>query len=114
MRRSALVLTLAGAGALGLLQSDAEAAVAYPTRLQVTSREFGLVVSRLRLPAGPSIVQFVNRGEDDHDLKFRRIGGTHTWRITITRPGEYTNLRVRFYRGTYRFWCSLRGHREAG
>jgi len=29
--------------------------------------------------------------------------------VTITRPGEYTNLRVWFYRGT-----SLRGHREAG
>jgi plastocyanin len=114
MRRALLVFAVACAGPLGLFHGNAHAAVAYPTRLQVTGREFGLVLSRLRLPAGPSIVQFVNRGEDDHDVKFRRVGGTYTYRVPVTRPGAYTNVRARFYRGTYRFWCSLPGHREAG
>jgi plastocyanin len=114
MRKTGCVFTAAFAGALGLLADEGHAATAYPTRIQVTGREFGLVLSRLRLAAGPSIVQFVNRGEDDHDLRFRRVGGTYTYRVAVTRPGGYTNVNARFYRGTYRFWCSLPGHREAG
>ena len=114
MRKAAFVSVVACA-ALGLLTGEGHAAATvYPTRIQVTGREFGLVLSRLRLPTGPSIVQFVNRGEDDHDLRFRRVGGTYTYRVPVTRPGSYTNVNARFYRGTYRFWCSLPGHREAG
>lgn len=114
MRKSPFVLAAACAAALGLFAGEADAAIAYPTRIQATGREFGLVLSRLRLPTGRSIVQFVNRGEDDHDLRFRRVGGTYTYRVPVTPPGAYVNVNARFYRGTYRFWCSLPGHREAG
>jgi hypothetical protein len=113
-RKLSLLFALGVALALGVWAERANAAPVYPTRLQATGREFSLVLSRLRLPVGPSIVQFVNRGEDDHDLRFRRVGGTYTYRVPVTRPGEYTNVRARFYRGTYRLWCSLPGHREAG
>ena len=113
IRKAALIFALASAGA-SFLAAPAGTSASYPARLQVSGHEFGLVLSRRRLPVGPAIVQFVNRGEDDHDLMFRRVGGPRTWHVPVTRPGQYTNIRVRLYAGTYRVWCALPGHRDSG
>lgn len=55
-------------------------------RVQVVADEFSLTLSRQKVKAGPVLIQLVNFGEDDHDL----------------RPGRY------------RLWCTLGDHHERG
>jgi hypothetical protein len=94
------------------LASPAEAAA--PSRLLVESREFNLVLSRGSVKAGDAIVQFVNRGEDPHDLRLRRIGGRGGGTVGETLPGKVGEWSGRLRRGRYRLWCTLEGHRALG
>jgi uncharacterized cupredoxin-like copper-binding protein len=61
------------------------------------------------------LIQFVNRGEDPHDLRLRRVGsGARTVSVPEVQPGEVVELDTRLRTGRYRLWCSLPGHRERG
>jgi hypothetical protein len=96
----------------GLLAVSAAAA---PTaRVQVVAREFSLTLSRQRLKAGPAIVQLVNFGEDVHDLRLRRVGGTRIRAIGTVPPGGHAALRARLQPGRYVLWCSIADHRARG
>jgi hypothetical protein len=44
-----------------------------PGRLMVQADEHSLVLSRQSMVRGPALLQVLNRGEDPHDLKLRRI-----------------------------------------
>jgi hypothetical protein len=99
--------------ALGV-SAPADAALASPARVQVGATEFRFALSRLQIRRGPAIVELVNRGEDDHDLRLRRIGGTKVWKLQRVQPGGRTQLSASFVAGTFRLWCSLPGHRQAG
>lgn len=92
----------------------APASAAAPSRLLVEADEWSLVLSRPGVPSGSLIVQLLNRGEDGHDLRLRRVGGGRTVGVSETRPGRTAELRLRLRRGSYRLWCSLPGHRAAG
>jgi hypothetical protein len=96
---------------LALCATPAEAA---PSRLLVESREFNLVLSRSSVRAGDAIVQLVNRGEDPHDLRLRRVGGRGGGTVAETLPGELGEWEGRLRRGRYRLWCTLEGHRDLG
>ncbi len=85
-----------------------------PARVQVGADEFGYVLSRPAITAGPAIVQLANFGEDEHDLRLRRIGGTRTYRLGTVEPGGVTELEARFLPGRFRLWCSLADHRARG
>jgi len=80
----------------------------------VVSDEFRLTLSRLTVPAGQVRIELVNFGEDPHDLKLRRIGGTRVYTIPETAPGERTVKTFRLARGRYQVWCAVAGHRAAG
>ena len=97
-----------------VVSAPAEAALASPARLQVSATEFRFTLSRLQIKRGPAIVELVNRGQDDHDLRLRRIGGTKVWKLPRTQPGDRAQLSASFAAGTFRLWCSLPGHRLAG
>jgi plastocyanin len=86
----------------------------YPARVQVAADEFTLTPSRSRIKAGPAIVQLSNFGEDPHDLRLRRTGGTRTYAIATTAPGDDTNLEVKLLPGRYTLWCSIADHRRRG
>ena len=88
--------------------------LAAPARLQVGADEFSYSLSRLSIKAGPAIVQLVNFGEDEHDLRLRRTGGTRTYRIGKVRPGGLGELEARFLAGRFTLWCSLADHRKRG
>jgi hypothetical protein len=88
--------------------------LAAPARLQVGADEFGYSLSRQSIKAGPAIVQLVNYGEDEHDLRLRRAGGTRTYRIGKVRPGGLGELEARFLPGRFTLWCSLADHRTRG
>jgi hypothetical protein len=85
-----------------------------PARLQVAADEFSYSLSRQSIKAGPAIVQLVNYGEDEHDLRLRRAGGTRTYRIGKVRPGELGELEARLLPGRFTLWCSLADHRRRG
>jgi len=97
-----LLLPLAGAGARP------------PARLQVSAREFGFALSRASTRRGPTIVQLVNYGQDDHDLALRRVDGSRVERIGIVHPGATGELDVRLAPGRYVLWCTLADHRQRG
>jgi plastocyanin len=95
---------------LGTVPGEARA----PARLMVQADEYSLLLSRQSVVRGPARIQFINRGEDPHDLKLRRSGGTHAISISETRPGALAQANVRLRTGRYRLWCSLPGHRALG
>jgi len=113
IRRCVLIalvsLTLVGVGA-----GTGAAATAYPTRVQVSVGEYWLTLSRLRVPAGRVKVEIVNYGEDPHDLKLKRIGGTHTYSISETPSGGRQVRTWRLRPGRFHVWCAASDHRAKG
>jgi hypothetical protein len=85
-----------------------------PARLQVGADEFRYTLSRQTLKAGPAVVQLVNYGEDEHDLRLRRRGGTRVYRVGTARPGGMAELEARLLPGRFTLWCSLADHRTRG
>jgi hypothetical protein len=85
-----------------------------PARIQVTALEFEYRLSRLRVPEGRLLVELANFGEDEHDLAFRRIGGTRVFALPKTLPGERRTAMLRLGPGRYRLWCRLGDHRVRG
>ena len=85
-----------------------------PARVPVGADEFGYTLSRASIKAGPAVVQLANFGEDEHDLRLRRIGGTKVYRLGTVAPGDVRELEARFLPGRFRLWCSLADHRARG
>jgi plastocyanin len=86
-----------------------------PPRLLVTGREFSLTLSRATIAPGRAIVQFVNSGEDLHDLVIRRTGGSRSFRSGVTSPGEVAQFTAPLKVGPrYVLFCSLANHRFIG
>jgi hypothetical protein len=119
LRRRAAAAVCGGlVAAAGLLAGQAPGA-RVPARLLVAGDEWHLQLSRARIVRGDALIQFVNRGEDDHDLRLQRISHSSTslnpiarWRVTV--PGDVSTLSLRLHSGRYRLWCSLPGHRGLG
>ncbi len=85
-----------------------------PSRVQVSAKEFWFALSRKTVTNGPAIVELVNFGEDPHDLRLRRIGGTKVYRTPLIQPGAYFDLDVKLLPGRYKLWCSLPTHEARG
>ena len=113
MNRRAVAIGLALGIAIGII-SVAVSEAATPARLFVNAKEFSLVLSRQTLHAGSARIQLFNGGEDAHDLRLKRVGGTRTLRIRETAPGEVSELKAMLRSGTWKLWCSLPGHAKAG
>jgi hypothetical protein len=106
-----LLLTLAGAALFAAMPATAAA----PGRIQVVAREFEYRLSRPQLRAGRwSIIELVNLGQDEHDLKMRRVGGTKTYAIKTVLPGQRRYLAAKLRVGRYHLWCSIADHRARG
>jgi plastocyanin len=100
--------------AAALLVPPVSAAPIVPSRVQVTAKEFWFALSRRTVKEGPAIVQLVNFGEDPHDLRLKRIGGTKVFRTPLVDPGEYYDLSVKLLPGKYRLWCQVANHEALG
>lgn len=85
-----------------------------PTRVQVVAKEYYYAPSRHKVVAGPAIVELVNFGEDPHDLRMERVGGTHVYGTPQVEPGAYYDLSLKLLPGTYELWCSIANHRQLG
>ena len=103
-------LIVVGAALAGLLAPAATA----PARLGVTAKEFRFSLSRTALKRGPAVIELDNFGQDVHDLRLRRVGGTRTYGVRETKPGGRAELDVKLQPGVYRLWCSIADHRARG
>jgi hypothetical protein len=80
----------------------------------VNGDEFTLVLSRQRVKPGPILIQFVNRGEDPHDLRLMKTTSTAETRFPEIRSGKLAEVETRVSAGRYRLWCSLPRHASRG
>ena len=85
-----------------------------PARVQVAADEFTYALSRQTISSGPAVLELVNFGEDEHDLRLRRIGGTRIYKVGSVLPGGVTRLETRLAPGRFVLWCSLADHRSRG
>lgn len=85
-----------------------------PARLGVSAKEFHLVLSRPAVKAGEVEIELQNDGEDVHDLRLRRIGGTRTYLVPSTQPGRRRTIEIALRPGRYRLWCSVADHKALG
>jgi plastocyanin len=91
----------------------AEAAT-FPARVQVVADEYRFSLSRTQVPAGQVTIELANFGEDPHNFRLRRIGGTHIYSIGETLPGARTTKTFKLNRGRFRYWCSVANHKALG
>jgi hypothetical protein len=85
-----------------------------PATLGVGASEYHLVLSRPSVKAGVVEIELQNVGQDPHDLRVRRVGGTHTFSIPVTSPGKRRTIAIRVRPGRYQLWCSVADHRQLG
>ena len=86
----------------------------FPNRVQVVAKEFFFALSRHTLPAGPAIVELVNFGQDEHNLRMQRVGGAHVAGTPIVEPGAYYDMPITLLPGRYLLWCAIANHRALG
>jgi uncharacterized cupredoxin-like copper-binding protein len=81
-----------------------------PQEVNFIATEFQFDPSEVTVSAGsPVTIKLVNEGVLEHDLV---IDG-FTFDLLV-QPGEEATETVTFDAGTYVFWCTIPGHREAG
>lgn len=86
-----------------------------PAYLQVVEKEYTLQLSRLRVPAGATIVQAINFGMDNHDLVARRTTkGSKPIVFSQIAPSGPASKTLVLSPGRYKLWCSIPGHRARG
>jgi plastocyanin len=112
----AVAAMLAALVAVGAAAAHAASSSRAPSRLLVAGDEYSITLSRGAVKHGPALIQFVNRGEDPHDLKLKRISRSPSRTVSAPelRSGGLVQLETRLRAGHYRLWCSLPQHRERG
>jgi plastocyanin len=86
----------------------------FPTRVQVTAKEFWFALSSRSVKPGAAVIEFVNFGQDAHDMKVQRIGTTRVYGAPVVQPGEHYDLSVKLVPGRYLLWCSIANHKQLG
>lgn len=83
--------------------------------MQVIAREYSFTLSRPSVPAGRVVIEFVNGGQDPHNLHFTpAAGGSETAAFANTAPGVHSDVAFEMAPGAYTLFCSLPNHESAG
>jgi plastocyanin len=98
--------------------TEAPAAPAGPAHVQVTAEDTGafrFILSRASVPAGPVAIEFVNHGQDEHNLNVKPGEESLVGSLPNTAPGAHPSLpTLDLHAGTYTLFCSLPGHEAKG
>lgn len=108
-----LAAVVAGA-VLAVMPTASAGAKPFPTRVQVTAKEFWYALSSRSVKSGPAVIEFVNFGEDPHDMRVQKVGGGKVYGTPIVQPGDHYDLNVTLAPGRYQLWCSISNHRQLG
>jgi plastocyanin len=115
MLRPLLSLATLAAVAVTVPLVPAGAGARSPVYVQVVEKEYTLQLSRLKVPAGTTIVQAINFGMDNHDLVLQRnTKGSKPIVFKQIGPNSRTTKTLQLPAGRYKLWCSIPGHREHG
>jgi uncharacterized cupredoxin-like copper-binding protein len=81
--------------------------------IQVTESEFKIRLPDTKLPRGAYVFDLKNAGKIPHDLT---ISGpqVNDAKTAVIDGGKSATLRVTLVPGTYDFYCSVPGHKDAG
>ncbi len=105
-------LTTGGGLASGPEGSPAPAS---PARAQVTAREFSLTLSRPEVAAGRVTIEFVDGGQDEHNLHIRpAAGGADVGAFPNAQPNQHLDVTFNLAPGTYTLYCSIPAHEGLG
>ena len=85
-----------------------------PARVQVVAQEFRYSLSRQTIKAGWAVLELRNAGQDAHDLRLRRVGGTRVYVWPVSQPGTVVDRTVKLLPGRYRLYCGVANHRTLG
>jgi plastocyanin len=85
-----------------------------PARVQVVAQEFRYALSRQTIRAGWAVIELRNGGEDVHDLRMQRVGGTRVYAWPNVEAGTVADKTFKLLPGRYALWCSVANHRRLG
>jgi plastocyanin len=97
--------------------SEAPSEVEPPSvpHVQVSAVEYSFTLSRTSVPAGKVILQFVNDGQDEHNLQITEgEEGPLTGSFADTPSKGVGQLQLEMRSGSYTLLCSLHGHEAKG
>lgn len=97
----------------GVIISSAAQASTY-SAVQASGSEFRIGLSRHQVKPGKLRVEFVNFGEDDHDLAILRKRTGSVRRLDIVKPGENASITMPVRKGSYVLWCTISDHKAKG
>ncbi|HMD57532.1 MAG TPA: cupredoxin domain-containing protein [Solirubrobacteraceae bacterium] len=83
-------------------------------RVQVTAVEYSFSLSRTTVPAGKVVFEFVNHGQDEHNLNVAPGEGPPAGSVANTRSGAVVDQTIELKPGTYTLFCSLPEHEKKG
>jgi plastocyanin len=82
--------------------------------VQITAVEYSFTLSRSTVPAGKVIFEFVNNGQDEHNLNAASEEGELAVSFHTALSKEVSHLEVEVQPGTYTLFCSLPEHEAKG
>jgi plastocyanin len=89
-----------------------------PARVEVTAEDseaFRFVLSRPTVPAGRVILEFINHGQDEHNLHAVEPNeGAEAGSLPNTASNAHLSLTLNLHHGSYTLFCSLPGHEAKG
>jgi plastocyanin len=98
--------------------AEAPTSPAGPAHVQVTAEDTGgfrFILSRSSVPAGPVAIEFVNHGQDEHNLNVEPSEESPVGSLPNTAPDAHKSLpAIDLHAGTYTLFCSLPGHEARG
>jgi plastocyanin len=108
-----------GSSGGGAVPAEAHAAPAGPAHVQVTAEDssgYHFILSRTTVPAGEVVIEFVNHGQDEHNIHaVEPSAGTEAGGLGENAlPGTHTDLTLDLHAGSYTLFCSLPGHEAKG
>ncbi len=81
----------------------------------MTAAEYSLTLSRTEVPAGQTILEFDNRGQDEHNLHaVEPAEGSQVGALPNAQPGAHPTLTLDLRAGSYTLFCSLQDHEAKG
>jgi plastocyanin len=82
--------------------------------VQVSAVEYAFTLSRTTVPAGKVVFQFVNNGQDEHNLQIASFEGPLVGAFADTPAKGIGDLTLEVQPGQYKLFCSLPTHEQEG
>lgn len=76
--------------------------------------EYSFALSRTSVPAGKVVLQFVNDGQDEHNLDLEAGEGPPTPAFANTPSKGVSTIELEMNPGSYTLFCTLPGHELKG